>query len=186
MPVNKLRDLDHRFSNGTISSYELANAVFKYNGLNTYLAFHELAQIHVAKYYRTLGADVELEVQCLIGEIDIASSTALLEVKPIYHSGTVQAALYAIASKRKLYCNQVYIDNIYVAPSISMRITTKPLAPGVVYYELYNDDVERIKNVVAKSMLVATAATTLLLATLTPTPADDAAAQHVYSLVFAQ
>ncbi len=82
--------------------------------------------------------------------MDIACSTAVWEVKPEHTIGYWQCAIYACASGKVIGENLVNIDGIYVAPGLYMNLHSYWYEPGVIHYELVNDEWEKVKNSAAK------------------------------------
>ena len=155
LSTDNLNELAQQYTSGLIGEEALATAIIAGNGLNVYQAFHEIAQVHAYAELSSLGINVQLEVPIkfgsyLFGEMDIACSTAVWEVKPEYINGYWQCATYAIATGKGMGNSLVNIDGIYVVPGLYMNLHSYWYEPGVIHYELVNDDWERVKNAAAK------------------------------------
>lgn len=145
MAVNKLRNLCNLYCAGGITDAQLGKDVMMSNANNLYVGFHELAQIHVVKQMRSRGLDVELEVSCSVGEMDIAGEQMVWEVKPYYLSGNAQILKYRLATGYGSGSLIKPIVDVPVVKGLTMSIGSSLLEPGVIRYALFLD-LESVMN----------------------------------------
>ena len=82
MAVKFLNFASWMYSRGYASAKEITTYTLIMNGLNIYNAFHEIAQLNVAKYLYNLGYSPTLEYQVKnLGEIDTDGTGVILPDK---------------------------------------------------------------------------------------------------------
>ena len=127
------------FNLGILSSSELTGLLIILNGLNIYNAFHEIAQLHVARELSTLGYTPVLEYKIGKKEADIVAGGFVWEIKPITQSGAAQVAEYAAAGGLMLGYALVDITNIPIVDNYYMGVTFG-IERGVAHYYFYKFD----------------------------------------------
>ena len=179
MPVSILNYLCWLYGNNYIGDAEISIAVIMGNGGNIYNAFHEIAQLNVAKqlYMRGFTPTLEFAIDGE-GEADISAGGMLWEVKAIGRSGAMQLKRYVDASGMNYGEPLAKIDDIPIVGNIKMGIISNPIEPGVINYYFYikNDEKEELvksRDVREKVHKAKTAAMAIVGATMLLTFAED-------------
>lgn len=131
-----LQSISDQFSSGLLTDEQVTEKLLEANGGNVYLAFHEIAQVHIARQLKnSLGAnDVVLEypisyyVEMRGGtvkrnmEADIVSGGAVWEVKPLGTSGEEQLEKYMAYGNLTRGTPLCTIVDIPILDDIKMKI----------------------------------------------------------------
>lgn len=166
------------YCTGIMPENVVTAAVVVFNG-GSYTAFHEIAQIHVAKYLMDNGRSPVLEYSIAgVGEADVVASEYVWEIKPVGKSGAKQLEKYT----SKLAYTAGYaiprIDDIPIIGNIKMQIESSPIEKGVLHYSFYIDQDGKRKKVESTEVReevrkVLSAATWSAIAILGVTFAED-------------
>jgi hypothetical protein len=148
MAVSILRMLSNIYNANIINDLTASLSVLSLNGLGLYTAFHEIAQLNIAKKLKYLGFSNIILEQYIRGkgEADIVATKwkrYVWEVKPLGQSPNKQLTKYT--TKTGLYrgYNIGSIHNIAICGNIKMMITFDEY--GGAYYAFYNKQ-KRITN----------------------------------------
>lgn len=148
MPVYALNLYSSLYNSNKLTSRELTTAVFLENGLNVWTAFHEIAQLNIAKRLGSLSYPVELEYKIYsenernfllfkkVYEVDIVSGQYAWEVKAIGQKGAekqLQNYLKIGGLKAGFYMQPIM--GIPIIDDIKMKITFTN--NGLAYYSFY-------------------------------------------------
>ena len=149
MAVSALRMLSKNYTNDLINSSIVSYCVLALNGMGLYLAFHEMAQIFIAKVFSQKRLNVTLEYSIPgIGEADIVANGAVWEVKPLKGESP--------EDQLKLYTKQgtglvrgYHMDSITAKVMDGLKMVITFGNSGQAYYCFYNTKTgSPVKNVV--------------------------------------
>jgi len=174
MAVAVLRMLSNIYNAGIISASTASMSTLALNGLGLYTAFHEIAQLNIAKKLQLKGfRNITLEQYIKgKGEADIVATNRykyVWEVKPLGTSPNAQLVKYTKGTGLYRGYNIGSIDNITICGKVKMFITFD--SSGGAYYAFYVSG-KRITNAqlqkALKAVIIAAsaAAATIILATI--------------------
>ena len=149
MAVSSLRMLSMIYNHGIINDSSASLSVLALNGLGLYTAFHEIAQINIAKKLYSKGYyNITLEHRIgKKGEADIVASKGLSryvwEVKPIFGDASKQLDKYTSGTGLIRGKNIGNINNIAIYGRLKMCITFD--SHGGAYYAFYINN-RRVTN----------------------------------------
>ena len=147
MPVYALRGASVLYNSGVLNASLTSTFALVANGLGAYTAFHEIAQLNVAKALYEMGYGSVLEYRitskteknkfgkCKQYEADIVSGNMVWEIKPSGTDGTAQLKKYMTDGDLIAGFVMDPIMNIPVLGDIKMGIVFDK--PGVASYYFY-------------------------------------------------
>ncbi len=157
MPALILNALSYMYNSGLYASKDLALTTLTLNGSGIFTAFHEFAQLNLAKYLTGQGYVTELEYKIRkaakngkngsCGEVDVVASAGLVnyfwEIKPVTYKDSVSNRNDALdqmdeyAAIGLIEGSAIKIDGIEFFGDIKMRLFSDEKRPGLVYYQFY-------------------------------------------------
>ena len=157
--VTTLNQVSTLFNWGLLPARSIPGIILITNGLAVQNVFHEIAQIHLAKYLYDRGGDPVLECKIAgIGEIDVVSGIEAYEVKPLYRSGVKQIEKYTDGTgftPGKTFSGYAEISDIPLFGKYRMRITPSTTTAGVVHYSFYEVDDKKQEIAVSSATMYA-------------------------------
>ena len=154
MPVLELNALGILYNANLISAQTLSIIVLAQNGKNPFTAFHEIAQLNLAKHLRSRGYIPILEYPVLgVGEMDVYANGMGWEVKPIGRKGGGQLEKYLLAGGFSAGESIPMIMGIPIFGDFYMGLVQSPTEPGVVHYFFYTQDSLKETSKVASSVV---------------------------------
>ena len=140
MAVAVLRMLSNIYNAGIINDSTVSLSTLALNGLGLYTAFHEIAQLNIAKKLEAKGfRNITLEQYIRgKGEADIVATKRkkyVWEVKPLGTSPNSQLVKYSKGTGYNRGYNIGKIDNIAICGKVKMCITFD--SSGGAYYAFY-------------------------------------------------
>ncbi|WBW98151.1 hypothetical protein [Oceanirhabdus sp. W0125-5] len=150
MPVKALRGISGLYNDGILDDKLISTFTLIANGGAVWTAFHEIAQLNIAKELNKRGYDSILEYEITSKtqknrwgrakkyEADIVSGDMVWEVKPIGTDGTAQLNKYMTDGDLMEGFTMKPITDIDVIKDIKMMITFDK--PGLANYSFYKYD----------------------------------------------
>ena len=177
MSVQVLRMLSNIYNAGVINDSAISLSTLALNGLGLYTAFHEIAQLNIAKKLKQKGFWNIILEQYINGkgEADIVATRwkkYVWEVKPLGTSPNTQLTKYTKGTGYSRGYNIGNISNIAICGRVKMNITFD--SSGGAYYAFYVSG-KRVTNAQLQKALktVIVAAYSIAVLTILATIIED-------------